>query len=167
MSHKKPVRGGGVLILFYSILISAPAPLPWQAEMESRRDLAECQCHSRKSPGFDLSILWGIWGAAVEAVFNNVQQKIRDLYCDKSIEGLLNAQLRATVLSILTPRPAARDGIFKPLWSSGIDFVSLCSLSGRNDNLIPTRFLAPTYCSKIPAPVCIAYSSRNCCNQYK
>jgi hypothetical protein len=29
--------------------------------------------------------------------------------------------------------------------------ASLCSLAGRNDNPIPTRFLAPIDCLKIPA----------------
>jgi hypothetical protein len=33
----------------------------------------------------------------------------------------------------------------------GIDSASLCSLAGRYDNPIPTRFLAPTDCLKIPA----------------
>jgi hypothetical protein len=33
----------------------------------------------------------------------------------------------------------------------GMDSVSLCSLAGRNDNLIPTRLLAPIDCFKIPA----------------
>jgi hypothetical protein len=41
-----------------------------------------------------------------------------------------------------------RDGIFKLLRSPGIDSASLCSLACRNDNSIPTRFLAPIYCSK-------------------
>jgi hypothetical protein len=30
-------------------------------------------------------------------------------------------------------------------------FLSVCSLAGRYDNPIPTRFLAPIDCSKIPA----------------
>ncbi len=34
-----------------------------------------------------------------------------------------------------------RDSIFKLLWSPGIDSASLCSLAGRYDNPIPTRFL--------------------------
>jgi hypothetical protein len=33
----------------------------------------------------------------------------------------------------------------------GIDSASLCSMAGRYDNPIPTRFLAPTDCLKIPA----------------
>jgi hypothetical protein len=33
----------------------------------------------------------------------------------------------------------------------GIDSAKLCSLMGRYDNPIPTRFLAPIGCSKIPA----------------
>ncbi len=33
----------------------------------------------------------------------------------------------------------------------GIDSARLCSLAGRYDNLIPTRFLAPIDCLKIPA----------------
>jgi hypothetical protein len=32
-----------------------------------------------------------------------------------------------------------------------INFASLCSLKGRYDNPIPTRFLAPIDCLKIPA----------------
>jgi hypothetical protein len=44
-----------------------------------------------------------------------------------------------------------RDGIFKFLRSQGIDSASLCSLAGRYDNPIPTRFLAPIDYSKFPA----------------
>jgi hypothetical protein len=33
----------------------------------------------------------------------------------------------------------------------GIDSASLCSLAGRYENPIPTWFLAPLDCSKIPA----------------
>jgi hypothetical protein len=33
----------------------------------------------------------------------------------------------------------------------GINSASLCSLAGRYDNPIPTRFLAPIECLKIPA----------------
>jgi hypothetical protein len=45
---------------------------------------------------------------------------------------------------------------FKLIRSPGIDSkesipTSLCSLAGRNDTAIPTRFLAPIECSKIPA----------------
>ncbi len=32
-----------------------------------------------------------------------------------------------------------------------VSFLNLCPLAGRYDNPIPTRFLAPTDCSKIPA----------------
>ncbi len=39
----------------------------------------------------------------------------------------------------------------KLLRSQGIDSASLCSPAGLYDNFIPTRFLAPTDCSKIPA----------------
>ncbi len=46
-----------------------------------------------------------------------------------------------------------RDGIFKLLWSPGIDSASLCSLAGRYDNPIPIQFLARIDCSKIPALV--------------
>jgi hypothetical protein len=35
----------------------------------------------------------------------------------------------------------------------GIDSASLCSLAGRYDNTIPTRFLAPIDYTKIPAQV--------------
>ncbi len=35
--------------------------------------------------------------------------------------------------------------------SQGINFVSLCSLVGQYDNPIPTRFIAPIDCLKIPA----------------
>jgi hypothetical protein len=37
------------------------------------------------------------------------------------------------------------------LFLLGIDPASLCSMAGRYDNPIPTRFLAPIDCSKIPA----------------
>jgi hypothetical protein len=33
----------------------------------------------------------------------------------------------------------------------GMNSASLCSLAGRYDNPLPTRFLAPTDCLKIPA----------------
>jgi hypothetical protein len=36
-------------------------------------------------------------------------------------------------------------------WFQEINYASLCSLAGRYDNSIPTRFLAPLDCSKIPA----------------
>jgi len=38
--------------------------------------------------------------------------------------------------------PRSRDGIFKLLWSPGIDSSSLCILVGRFDSHIPARFLA-------------------------
>ncbi len=44
-------------------------------------------------------------------------------------------------------------GIFKLLRRPGIDSDSLCRLAGRYDNPIPTRFLAPIDCSKIPAQI--------------
>jgi hypothetical protein len=49
-----------------------------------------------------------------------------------------------------------RDGIFKHVKSPGIDSkeidaAGLCSLAGRYDNPILTRFLAPIDCLKIPA----------------
>jgi hypothetical protein len=37
----------------------------------------------------------------------------------------------------------------------GINSASLCSLAGRYENPIPTRFLAPLDFSKIPAPASI------------
>ncbi len=37
----------------------------------------------------------------------------------------------------------------------GIDSASLCSLAGRNDNPIPSRFLALIDCSKIPAQISV------------
>jgi hypothetical protein len=47
-----------------------------------------------------------------------------------------------------------RAGIFKLWRSPGIDYsASLCSLAGRYDNPIPTRFLASIDCTKIPALV--------------
>ncbi len=36
-------------------------------------------------------------------------------------------------------------------WFQGINSASLCSPAGRYDNPIPTRFLAPIECLKIPA----------------
>jgi hypothetical protein len=48
----------------------------------------------------------------------------------------------------------------------GINSTSLCSLPGRYDNPIPTRFLAPIDCLKIPAqshsPPCIAPQFTDC-----
>jgi hypothetical protein len=52
------------------------------------------------------------------------------------------------------PSQQVRDGIFKLVRSPGIEGVnsaSLCSLAGRSDNHIPTRFLAPMDCLKNPA----------------
>jgi hypothetical protein len=37
----------------------------------------------------------------------------------------------------------------------GIISASLCSLAGRNDNPIPTLFLSPINCSKIPAQIVV------------
>jgi hypothetical protein len=51
-------------------------------------------------------------------------------------------------------RAINRDRIFKLLWSLGIDFQGNDStrlVAGRYYNPIPTRFLAPIDCSKIPA----------------
>ncbi len=48
-------------------------------------------------------------------------------------------------------RHGIRGGIFKLLGRPGIDSASLCSPAGRNDNPIPTRFLATIDCSEIPA----------------
>jgi hypothetical protein len=39
---------------------------------------------------------------------------------------------------------------FQGIDFQGIDSASLCRLAGRYDNPIPTRFLAPIDCSKIP-----------------
>jgi hypothetical protein len=47
-----------------------------------------------------------------------------------------------------------RAGIFKLLWSPGIHF-SLFGLADRYVNPIPTRFLAPIDCLKIPAQMLI------------
>jgi hypothetical protein len=44
-----------------------------------------------------------------------------------------------------------RARIFKLLRSPGIDSACLCSLAGRYDNPIHTRFPSPMDCSKIPA----------------
>jgi hypothetical protein len=46
----------------------------------------------------------------------------------------------------------------------GTNFARPCSLAGRYDHLIPTRFLAPIDCLKIPAQVCCGsqIDSRNC-----
>jgi hypothetical protein len=51
----------------------------------------------------------------------------------------------------LPPNQQARAQIYKRLSSPGIDSARLCSLAGRYDNPIPTRFPAPIDCSKIPA----------------
>ncbi len=44
----------------------------------------------------------------------------------------------------------SRDGILKLLRRLGIDSASLCSMAGRFDKPIPTGFLAPIFCLKIP-----------------
>jgi hypothetical protein len=47
--------------------------------------------------------------------------------------------------------------VFLVLRSQRIDSASLCSPAGRYvNNPIPTRFLAPIHCSKIPAQVAIS-----------
>jgi hypothetical protein len=69
----------------------------------------------------------------------------------------------------------ARARIFKRLWSPGIDprkeFRQPMCLAGRYDNPIPTRFLAPLDCLKLPAQydspiptwtVCSLYSICTC-----
>jgi hypothetical protein len=53
-----------------------------------------------------------------------------------------------------------RDDIFKLLRSPGIDSSSLCSLAVRYDNPIPTRFLAHTDSSKIPAQTEIVQNTK-------
>jgi hypothetical protein len=45
-------------------------------------------------------------------------------------------------------------------WLRGINSASLCSLAGRYDNPIPTRFLAPIDCSKILAQYTLEYVAR-------
>ncbi len=42
----------------------------------------------------------------------------------------------------------------------GMNSASLCSLAGRYDNPIPTRFLAPMDCLKIPALPKIVWEER-------
>ncbi len=49
----------------------------------------------------------------------------------------------------------ARDGILKLFRSPGIDSARLHRLASRYDNPLPTRFLAPKDCSKIPAQLII------------
>ncbi len=43
-------------------------------------------------------------------------------------------------------------------WSQGTNSARLCSLVGRYDSPIPTRFLAPIDCLKIPALVILKFS---------
>jgi hypothetical protein len=50
-----------------------------------------------------------------------------------------------------SPLSKYRARIFKLLRSLGINSVCSCSLAGRYNNPIPTRFLAPIDCLKIPA----------------
>jgi hypothetical protein len=49
------------------------------------------------------------------------------------------------------PPARFRARIFKVLRSPRTNSASICSLAGRYDNPIPTRFLAPLDCLKIPA----------------
>jgi hypothetical protein len=48
-----------------------------------------------------------------------------------------------------TPEPVFLNFKEPGNWFQGIDSASLCSLAGRYDKPIPTRFLAPIDCSKI------------------
>jgi hypothetical protein len=54
-------------------------------------------------------------------------------------------------------RVFAQRRFFRLLWSPGIDqeidSASLCSLAGRHDNPIPTRFLVPIDFLQMPAQV--------------
>jgi hypothetical protein len=54
---------------------------------------------------------------------------------------------------VVTARQSPNFETFKELRNrfKGINSASLCSLAGRYDNPIPTRFLAPIDCLKIPA----------------
>ena len=71
---------------------------------------------------------------------------------DRNCAGILEQSMGArNQVGIGLPYRPAIDCIFKLLRSSGIDSGSLCSLAGRYDNPMPTRFLAPIDWSKIPA----------------
>ncbi len=72
-------------------------------------------------------------------ISRNVGLDIDEIVC------LLDSQLWVGAMSLFN-----RDGIFKLFRSSGIDSVSLCSLVGRYDNPVPSRFLVPIHCYKTP-----------------
>ncbi len=63
---------------------------------------------------------------------------------------LKSLQIRALSPKLLTIKEPST-GILKLLRIQGIDSPSLCSLVARYDNRIPTRFLTPIDCYKIPA----------------
>jgi hypothetical protein len=69
---------------------------------------------------------------------------------------LIDRAKRIVNHAVVNEDPNARiirfcDGILTFKGSPGIDATSLCSLAGRYDNLITTRFLASIDCLKIPA----------------
>ncbi len=66
---------------------------------------------------------------------------------------LYDVQCSCSILFSFAKFLNTRNGIFILLRIPGIDSVSLCGLAGRYDNPIPTRFLAPIDCYKIPALV--------------
>jgi len=61
-------------------------------------------------------------------------------------------------------KAVSRARIFKRLGGpfQGMNSASLCSLAGQYDNPIPTRFLAPIDCLKIPAQIKNIRISKNC-----
>ncbi len=67
---------------------------------------------------------------------------------------------------LLCPHPPPSTRTAEPVFSTfmeprnrfqGMNSASLCSVAGRYDNPIPTRFLAPIDCLKIPAQACGRY----------
>jgi hypothetical protein len=66
---------------------------------------------------------------------------------------LLPGEDRRTIDLNIQPNHVSRARICQRFRSPRIDSASLCILAGRYDNPLPTRFLAPIECLKIPARV--------------
>ncbi len=81
----------------------------------------------------------------------NYFKKIKLLNQRKSRSPLQMAESQARAIAIIKRTPNFYTFKESKNWSQGTNSVRQCSLAGRYDNPIPTRFLAPIDCLKIPA----------------
>ena len=65
---------------------------------------------------------------------------VQDVKIKEKLVSPLQTMANSHILQSMSPRI-----------DQGINSASLCSLAGRYDNTIPTRFLAPTDCLKVTA----------------